>query len=116
MRSIILVVCLLSAAAIPAGCVNVDADASDMDLLGGGGGSKSVPTPDPSSDRRSASDLQRENAKLRETLAARESERADWQRTIEDLKREIDRLEDKRDDLKDECEDYEDDYEDRYDD
>jgi len=91
--------CLLAVGLLLAGCVDVKADAS-----GFGRGDRarytSAPPPDPASDPRSISDLQRENAQLRERLAALEKAHAGWQSAIDRQKDGIRDLKRQRDDLK----------------
>ena len=97
MRKMIAVVCLLAAGCLLAGCVNVKADASGM---GKGGEPRYSSPPPPASDPRSVSDLQRENAQLRQTLADLEKNHADWQAAIDRQKDEIRDLKRQRDELK----------------
>jgi septal ring factor EnvC (AmiA/AmiB activator) len=98
MRKMTALLCLLAAGSLLVGCVDVKADASG---LGRGDGTRytSAP-PDPASDPRSISDLQRENAQLRERLATLEKAHAGWQSAIDRQKDGIHDLKRQRDDLK----------------
>lgn len=110
MRLLILLASLGIAGVLLAGCVNVDADASEFSL--GGNQRTTSPPPDPDSDPRAAGELRRENGQLRERLAKLENDRENWQRTIDrqedlidDLEDQKDRLEDQRDRYKDALDD-----------
>lgn len=96
MRTTVTLLCLLSVGILLTGCVDINADASD---LGGGGVREQAPPPDPAADPRSVADLQRENAQLRQSLAQLEKNRQGWQGAIDRQKDEIDALKDRRDDL-----------------
>ncbi len=99
MRTMMALLCLSAVGGLLAGCIDVKADAS-----GFGRGDRarytSAPPPDPASDPRSVSDLQRENARLRERLAALERQHEGWQSTIDREKDGIHDLKRQRDDLK----------------
>ncbi len=98
MRTMMALLCLLAVGLLLAGCVDVKADAS-----GFGQGDRARYTsapPDPASDPRSISDLQRENAQLRQRLATLEKEHEDWQSAIDRQKDGIHDLKRQRDDLK----------------
>lgn len=96
MRTIMTLICLLSAGLVLTGCVDINADASGF---GGGGVREQAPPPDPASDPRSIAELQRENVQLRQTLAQLEKNHQGWQAAIDRQEDEIDALEDQRDKL-----------------
>jgi uncharacterized membrane protein YccC len=91
------VLCLLGAALMLTGCINIKADASG---LGGRPEVRQTPPPDPAGDPRSIADLNRENARLRQDLAQLERDHQAWQAAVDRQKDEKKALEDARDDLK----------------
>jgi chromosome segregation ATPase len=97
MLKIITTICLLVGGCMLAGCVDIKADASGM---GKGNENSSASAPPPASDARSASELQRDNAQLRQQLATLEKDRVNWQQAIDRQKDEIAGLKQQRDDLK----------------
>jgi len=115
MRTILSILCLCAVGVMTAGCVDVDADASDIHVGDWVDGSP-PPPPSAASDPRTVGELEHENAQLRQTLTDLEADHAALKREVSDLEREKDRLEDRLDDLEDIHEDLEDDYEDYMDD
>ena len=98
MRRNTTLLCLLGAALLLTGCININADASG---LGGRPEVRQTPPPDPAGDPRSITGLRRENAQLRQNLAQLEQNYKVWQAVIDRQKDEKKALENQRDDLED---------------
>lgn len=94
----ITLLCLLGAGLLPAGCININADASG---LGGRPEVRETPPPDPASDPRSIADLNRENAQLRQNLAKLEQDNRAWEAAVDRQENENGALEKQRDALED---------------
>jgi hypothetical protein len=99
MRTFLTILCVLSAAAMLDGCVNVDADASKFSL-GGNDRHESAPPINPDSDPRSVADLRKENAQLRQRMTTLEDEHTRWQAVIDQQKQEVKFLKKDRDAVK----------------
>jgi hypothetical protein len=98
MRRNVTLLCLLGAALLLTGCIDINADARG---LGGRSEARQTPPPDPASDPRGIADLYRENAQLRQSLAQLERDHQAWESAIDRQKNEKDALENQRDALED---------------
>jgi predicted RNase H-like nuclease (RuvC/YqgF family) len=96
MRRNVTLLCLLGAALLLTGCININADARGF---GGRPEARETPPPDPAGDPRSIADINRENAQLRQNLAKLERDHQAWQSAVDRQKNEKDALENQRDDL-----------------
>ena len=98
MRTTVTLLCLLFAGLVLTGCVDINADASN--LGGSGVPEQAPPPPNPAGDALRLANLPRENGQLRQTLAQLEQNRQGWQAAIDRQKNDIDALKDQRDALK----------------
>ncbi len=89
------IVSLLSIAATMTGCIDINADASD---LGGPSARQPAPAdqPAPQVTPERLAQIPRENVRLRQTRAKLEQDRQNWQAAIDRLEDEIDDLKDQR--------------------